>query len=436
MAEKPTYEKDIQGEINRFDERDMLFARQDLIRSFGIDSEQYKKYFTEYPDAEKFHTKLSVKQPLGGLNPSDAPMFRAQFKLIDMIGVESMVTGEPAQVKKDFTPERANQKIKQTARVYGADLVGVGPLRQAWIYSHVGSTGGDQPGYKPWGTPIDLSEHRSAIAMGFRMNLELLNTAPHFPTMLATAQGYAHSAWTAVRLAEYIRQIGYSARAHHFSNYQVLVVPVAVDCGLGELSRAGYLLTKKYGLGVRLSVVTTDMPLMHDDPIDIGVQSFCQQCLICVEECPSGAIPLGEKTLYNGVMKWKLDQKKCYSYWYENGTDCGICMAVCPWTKPRTLFHRLSAEIASIKGPHQRLMARQMPCSLRISVTGIPDSPSLRILMIWLSLYLLLFMFGSFCLLITGTILGSLTRCVYLVSPALHPRCTQTGRGDSIINKI
>lgn len=357
MAKRPTYEKDIQGGINRFDERDMVFARQDLIRYFGIDSDQYHQYFTEHPDAAKFHTQLSKKTPLGGLNPTDAPMFRAQFNLIDLIGTESMVDGEPAKKRMDFSPDRAYRKIKETARVYGADIVGVGPLRQEWTYSHIGTTGGDQTGYKPWGTRIDLSAHASAIAMGFHMNLDLLKTAPYFPTMLATAQAYAQSAWAAVRVADYIRQLGYSARAHHFSNYQVLVVPVAVDCGLGELSRAGFLLTKEYGSGVRLSVVTTDMPLAYDEPIDIGVQSFCEQCLICAEECPSGAIPLGEKTLHNGVMKWKLDEQKCYSYWHVNGTDCGICAVVCPWTKPHTLFHQMNAEIASVKGPHQRLMA-------------------------------------------------------------------------------
>ena len=357
MAKRPTYEKDIQGGINRFDERDMVFARQDLIRSFGVDSDQYLRYFAEHPSEAKFHTQMSKKTPLGGLNPSDASMFRAQFKLIDLIGTESVVDGEPAKTKKEFSPDRANRKVKETARLYGADLVGVGPLRQEWTYSHVGATNGDQPGYKAWGTRIDLRRHTSAVAMGFRMNLELLNTAPNYPTLLASAQAYAKSAWAAVQLADYIRQLGYSARAHHFSNYEVLVIPIAVDCGLGELSRAGYLLTKEHGLGVRLSVVTTDMPLAHDEPVDIGVQSFCEQCLICVEECPSGAIPLGEKTLHNGVMKWKLDQQKCYSYWHVNGTDCGICMAVCPWTKPRTLFHRLSAEIASIKGPHQWFMA-------------------------------------------------------------------------------
>jgi len=129
MSKRPTYEKDIKEDVYRFDERDMLFARQDLIRSFGIDSEQYKKYFTEHPDEVKFHIKLNKKQPLGGLNPSDASMFRAQFKLTDMIGSEVIVSGEPAIEKMDFSPERANQKIKFIAKTYGADLVGVGPLK-------------------------------------------------------------------------------------------------------------------------------------------------------------------------------------------------------------------------------------------------------------------------------------------------------------------
>jgi len=299
---------------------------------------------------------MSKKIPLGGLNLSDSSMFKAQFKMIDLIGSEQIVAGKPSPKKITFSSHTGALKVKETASSYGADIVGIGPLKQEWTYSHIGSTGGDGAGRHPWGTQIDLSRHNSAVAMGFRMDLDLLSCAPNFPTMLASAQAYSLSAWTSVRLADYIRQLGYSARAHHFSNYQVLVVPMSVDCGLGELSRAGYLLTKKLGLGVWLSVVTTDMPLTYDQPVDIAVQSFCDQCTICADECPSGAIPGGGKTIHNGFLKWKLDEKKCYSYWHFNGTDCGICMAVCPWTKPPTLFHKINAEIASIKGPHQRIM--------------------------------------------------------------------------------
>jgi reductive dehalogenase len=351
------YSKDIAGEITRQDERDIVFARKDLFRYFGEDSEQFKTYYQAHPEHLDFDRRISQRKPLGADNPIDAPMFAAQFSFLDELGLESMVDGEPAGEKLKLDPQAASSKIKAAARLYGADLTRIGPLNQEWTYSHVGCTIGNHEGYPEWGSSIDLSHHTHAIAMGFCMDLDLLASAPYFPTLLATAQAYALSAWTAVRLARYIRMLGYSARAHHFSNYQLLAVPVAVDCGLGELSRAGYLLTRKYGLAVRLSIVTTDMPLEHDLPMDIGVQSFCKQCRICAEECPSGAIPSGDKVIHNGVKKWKLDEEKCYAYWHVNGTDCGVCMAVCPWTKPPTPFHRFTARIASIKGPHQGWLA-------------------------------------------------------------------------------
>lgn len=133
-------------------------------------------------------------------------------------------------------------------------------------------------------------------------------------------------------------------------------MPVAVDCGLGELSRAGFLLTKEYGLGVRLGTVTTDLPLAHDGPAGIGVQSFCERCEICAEYCPSQSIPRGAKTECNGVLKWKLDAESCYRYWTAVSTDCSICMSTCPWTKTSTWLHRALTFAATFEGPHQSLM--------------------------------------------------------------------------------
>ncbi len=61
-----------------------------------------------------------------------------------------------------------------------------------------------------------------------------------------------------------------------------------------------------------IAVVTTDMPLAHDAPIDIGGQLYCNSCRICAEACPIGAISPGDKVAFNGVKKWKLDEEKCY----------------------------------------------------------------------------------------------------------------------------
>jgi epoxyqueuosine reductase QueG len=57
-----------------------------------------------------------------------------------------------------------------------------------------------------------------------------------------------------------------------------LLVPAAVDAGLGEMGLFGYLITKELGPRVRIFAVTTDLPLVVDHPMDIGVEDFCRFC--------------------------------------------------------------------------------------------------------------------------------------------------------------
>jgi ferredoxin len=385
----PTYCKDITGNIKQWDERDVIFARTDLFRYFGTKSREYKSYYEAHTDIKGYDTRVNNIPGLGKSGGVDTPMFEAQFETVSKIAPEAFVDGEPCRDKAVIPPERASKKIKAMARLLGADLAGTGPLRQEWVYSHVGRSFGNRDGFQKWGSPVDLTGHPNAIALGFRMNYDLIQYAPDFPILLATAAGYALGAWVSIQLAQYIRMLGYSARAHHLYNYRVLAVPVAADCGLGELSRAGFLMTKEMGLGLRLAAVTTDMPLDHDRPVDIGAQSFCDSCEICADFCPSGAIPRGKKTGYNGIKKWKLDEKKCYMYWHTAGTDCGLCMAACPWTKPSNLFHRFMSSLASKKGPHQSLMikadrlfygksrSKRIPTGDR-NLTGERDSEGLK----------------------------------------------------------
>ena len=357
-VENPTYTADIVGGIEQVDARDIVFARTDLFSLFGTDSPQFKDHYERHPE----HLEIDRKTNEGGIGlgrtgGTDAPMFACQFHTMDKISPDCFVDGEPSETKVEMSPERATEKVKAMARFLGADLVGTGPLRQEWVYSIVGRSWGDHEGFKPWGSPIELN-HPNAIALGFAMDYDMIQCAPDFPTLLETAKGYADGAWVSIQLAEYIRMMGYSARANHFHNYQVVCVPVAVDCGLGELSRAGYLMTREYGLGLRLAIVTTDMPLTHDKPVDIGVQSFCDTCKICAKSCPIGAIPEGDKVDHNGIKRWILDAEKCYRYWRAVSSDCGLCMSACPWTKPQNWLHKSLVAVATVKGPHQALMTQ------------------------------------------------------------------------------
>ena len=191
-VKQPTYTNDLEGDIARWDERDIVFARKDLFRYFGEDTEQFKGYYQMHPEHFAFDQKISRRKPLGSDNPMDAPMFAAQFDFLDELGLEKMVDGEPAEVKEVLNPGAAASKVRAAARMYGADLVKIGPLNQQWTYSHAGCTMGNRVGYPFWGEPIDLSHHMHAIGMGFRMDLHLLASAPFFPDPGCHRAGLCH----------------------------------------------------------------------------------------------------------------------------------------------------------------------------------------------------------------------------------------------------
>ena len=73
--------------------------------------------------------------------------------------------------------------------------------------------------------------------------------------------------------------------------------------------------------------------MVHDRPIDFGLQNFCAQCNKCARECPSGAITAGPKVMFNGYEIWRSDPEKCTRYRITNaaGGMCGRCMKTCPW---------------------------------------------------------------------------------------------------------
>ena len=106
--------------------------------------------------------------------------------------------------------------------------------------------------------------------------------------------------------------------------------------GLGEVSRTGIILNPFLGLNYKSAAVLTDLPMEIDQPVDFGLQAYCQKCTICADHCRSKAIPYGEKIIYNGYETWKLDEKKCASFCATNkyGNICGRCTKICPWNRP------------------------------------------------------------------------------------------------------
>ena len=107
-------------------------------------------------------------------------------------------------------------------------------------------------------------------------------------------------------LAQAIRSLGYVAIP--CMNSTAMSVPLAIDAGLGELGRLGYLVTPEWGPHVRIDKVLTNMPLKPDRPINFGVTEYCTECGICAVECPSGAICPDKKRSYRRsqmVCRWQ-----------------------------------------------------------------------------------------------------------------------------------
>jgi ferredoxin len=123
---------------------------------------------------------------------------------------------------------------------------------------------------------------------------------------------YSTSGFIACILADYIRRLGYPARAHHARNYQVVLPPILLMAGIGEMSRIGDIVLNPFlGPRFKAAVVTTDLPLAIDQPIDFGLQDFCSKCGKCARYCPTGSISFGEKVIHNGYEKWENDVEKC-----------------------------------------------------------------------------------------------------------------------------
>ena len=96
-------------------------------------------------------------------------------------------------------------------------------------------------------------------------------------------------------------------------------IPFAVDAGLGELSRLNKLVTPEFGPAVRLCKVFTDMPMEYDKPIDFGLVEFCKGCRKCAEACPSRALSFDDEPSFKTRGQWNNPGHKA---WFEDSYKC------------------------------------------------------------------------------------------------------------------
>ena len=304
------------------------------------------------------------------------------------------------------SPEEMANTVKTAARFYGAGLVGIAPMNEAYFNLQVphreeprkgqpqrdaqqkdqhpvvqehgekhqrGEQGKDQQTAAPPPQDkdivfedVDLPEVTDSkfviprkmkwvVAIAIPMDVDLLSRTPTPLGDAATAMGYSHSAFVVSTLAEFIRGLGYEAIP--CVNDTAQSIPFAVDAGIGELSRLNKLVTPEFGPAVRLCKVLTDMPMAYDKPIDFGLVQFCKSCKKCAEACPSRALSFDDEPSFKirgpwnnpGHKAWFEDSYKCYQYWQKSGSACAVCFSSCPYTKgDQAWIHEAVKATASI----------------------------------------------------------------------------------------
>jgi reductive dehalogenase len=174
-----------------------------------------------------------------------------------------------------------------------------------------------------------------------------MKRAPTKIAEMATTEAYQRGLMIQNNVQEFLRALGYQAMGEAVLNGLGIAPAFAVLGGLGELSRLNRVITPEYGPMVRIFKFVTDLPLEADKPIDAGIARFCKSCKKCAEACPPAALSFDTEPNWQpvgawsnaGHQAWFEDSLRCKRYWHEElGTNCGICFAVCPFSKRNASF--------------------------------------------------------------------------------------------------
>lgn len=312
--------------MDRYDERDTIFSRMTLKRG----SERYAEQYRRRPQKQEIDDQLrDAEEGVFSRRLPEAPLVESTFALITKLrdfvrGFE----GEynlPYELEDGLAPEVLTEFLKKTAASYGAVLSGATATQADYVYSVRGR--GER-----YGRPVDdFLPHTFIFAL--QMSADEIRTAPGIREAAEVATTYMRVAMPALVIATYLRGLGYRAVAHIDGESELILPPMAEKAGLGQIGRHGLLVNKKYGSRIRLAAVSTDAGLRHDSPVDFKLPKACEACRKCANLCPAGAIPQGSIIDDYDTQVRSIDHEACFAMWRKFGTDCGVCISACPYSR-------------------------------------------------------------------------------------------------------
>lgn len=278
----------------------------------AFDERPLHQYFDLFPE----NVPRSIRHGWNFMLPATPRLGRAIERMSALAGFRRGTErpgGEPAP--RSTAPRRAPSELTELVRVEAARLglsaVGFAAYDRKYTFAEYQGT----------------HDEGSVVVCAYEQDWAATQTAPSARAERAAFAAYAGMTERAVALAEFLERQGHRAKAHSFAG-ETMAIHYAVEAGLGQLGMNGQLLTPQAGSRVRICVITTDAELVHDAPVDFGIEKICDACRICVRRCPVGAIPSSRRE-HRGVTKPKIKTERCFPL-VAKSEGCAVCMKVCP----------------------------------------------------------------------------------------------------------
>ena len=206
------------------------------------------------------------------------------------------------------------EELKSFVKGLGVDQVGIADL-----HSVIGM---------PLGIPSDaatfLSHYHSAIVMGAQLG-KLGKSAPGTEVSLFLERVALAVVDRLERKGRHVLTVHTEDEFDPVNRVGLMSLKVlAKAAGLGWQGRSLLIVSPRYGPIHRWIGVLTDMELRGGTCIP----NQCGDCILCVEECPAGALNLIEFDDHPACREDVLDIGLC-----KGDDGCTECLTVCPWAQ-------------------------------------------------------------------------------------------------------
>ena len=319
-----------------------MLAPDELGRSVKIVAEVKPKNLYDDPHAKNGRQELGkpmfnwffnspAADPFGRIS---GPTGTVDSKNVLSNTVRRRPKGEVNPTRVIANPDVMTRHIKEVLKYLGAGQVGVTMVHPSLVYV---SGRSDQGVVDTDETDKDdpneiIRRYPYALCWVLPWDYNLGRAHRHAMGDMAYGWGQQEGAVLAANITGYVQDLGYAA-----IEGKANTIPLAMKAGIGELGRNGILISEKFGSRVHVNAIFTDMPLVPDKPVDIGIKEFCSICNKCAVNCPTNSIPFAGQEVLNGAEKYKVNWKTCYAlrpYMSKFWRLCLTCVSVCPYTKP------------------------------------------------------------------------------------------------------